>query len=139
VAFSIIDLHAQQVKDLSKNYKIVSVPYSVPDDDRRNFADVDFRFGWNNKAPYTIAIQFVNHGYATRKFKFAIKDVTVKKTVILDTVHNSRFGYETLKPNSKSNVWFGLVDNIKDSFSLRVWDSDGDEFDKVPISISDQQ
>jgi hypothetical protein len=139
VVFGAKDLFAQQVKDLSKYYEIVSVPYSVPDNDQENFADVDFRFGWNSKAPYKIAIQFVNHGYTLRKFKFAIKDVTSKKTVILDPVHNSRFGTESLKPNSESDIWSGPVNSNKDSFSLRVWDNNGDEFDKVPISISDQQ
>ena len=100
---------------------------------------VDFRFGWTSKAPFTIAIQFVNHAYANRKFKFAIKDVTSNKMIVLDTLHNSRFGSEALKANSVGIIWSGLVDNIRDNFSLRVWDSDGDEFDKVPISISDQK
>lgn len=133
------DSHAQQAKDLSKSYAVVSVPYSVPDNDKQNFADVYFRFGWTRKAPAKIAIQFTNHGYSSRKFRFAIKDVTTNKMVLLDAVHNSRFGSETLKANSVGPIWSGLVDNIKDSFSLRVWDGDGDEFDKVAISISDQQ
>ncbi len=133
------DLYAQQVKDLSKNYGIVSVPYSVPDNDKLHFQNVDFRFGWNNKEPYKIAIQFVNHGYSTRKLKFAIKDVTSKKMIILDPIHNSRFGTETLKANSVGIVWAGPIDNNQDSFSLRVWDSDGEEFDKVAISIKDQE
>jgi hypothetical protein len=127
------------VKDLSKNYGIVSVPYSVPDNDKLHFQNVDFRFGWNNKEPYKIAIQFVNHGYSTRKLKFAIKDVTSKKMIILDPIHNSRFGTETLKANSVGIVWAGPIDNNQDSFSLRVWDSDGEEFDKVAISIKDQE
>jgi hypothetical protein len=59
--------------------------------------------------------------------------------IILDSVRNSRFGSETLRANSESAIWSGPVSNAKDSFSLHVWDSDGDEFDKVPISISDQQ
>ena len=133
------DLHAGQGKDISKYYGLVSVPYSVPDNDRQHFADVNFRFGWKSKTPFKIAIQFVNHGYASRKFKFAIKDITSNKVVILDTVHNSRFGSENLKPSSVGMIWSGLVDNIKDSFSLHVWDSEGEEFDKVPISIKDQQ
>ncbi|HTC20240.1 MAG TPA: hypothetical protein VK859_05285 [bacterium] len=133
------DLQAQPAKDLSKCYPVVSVPYSVPDNDQQNFADVYFRFAWNDKAPYQIAIQFVNHAYASRKFKFAIKDVTSKKMVTLDKVHNTRFGTETLKPNSTGLIWSGPVDSTKDSFALRVWNSDGDEFDKEAISISDQQ
>ena len=72
-------LYAQQTGDLTKSYGIVSVPYSVPDNDQQNYADVYFRFAWNNKAPYKIAVQFSNHAYANRKFKFAIKNVTSKK------------------------------------------------------------
>jgi hypothetical protein len=132
-------LCAQEVKDLSSYCEIVSVHYSLPDNDQQNFADVDFRFGWNSKAPETIAIQFVNRSYSIRKFKFAIKDVTSKKMILLDVVHNSRFGSEELKPNSESVVWSGPVNDIKDSFSLHVWNSNGDEFDKEPISIKDQQ
>jgi hypothetical protein len=65
--------------------------------------------------------------------------VTTNKIVLLDSVHNVRFGTETLKANSTSAIWSGPVDNINDSFSLRVWSGDGDEFDKEPISIKDQQ
>jgi hypothetical protein len=130
---------AQPVKNLAKYCEIVSVPYSVPDDDKQHFVDISFRFGWNAKAPSSIAVQFVNHGYTGIKFKFAIEDVTTKKMIILDSAHNSRFGSETLRANSESAIWSGPVTDTKDSFSLHVWDSDGDEFDKVPISISDQQ
>jgi len=137
--FSVNYLSAQQVKDLSKFFTIVSVPYTLPDNDQQNFADVYFRFGWSSKIPCSIAIQFANHAYKTIKFKFAIKDVTANKIVLLDTVHNSRFGIENLKANSTSVIWSGLVDNVNDSFSLRVWNSDGDELDKDPISIKDQQ
>ncbi|HXL72126.1 MAG TPA: hypothetical protein VN963_00750 [bacterium] len=137
--FFVKALCAQEVKDLSKYCEIVSVHYSVPDNDQQNFADVDFRFGWNSKKPATIAVQFVNHSYSDRKFKFAIKDLTSKKMILLDAVHNSRLGSEALKPNSESAIWSGPVDNINDSFSLRVWNSNGDEFDKEPISIKDQQ
>jgi hypothetical protein len=132
-------LCAQAAKDLSKACKTVSVPYSVPDNDKRNFADVYFSFGWNDKKPYTISVQFVNHGYANRKIKFAIKDVTAKKMVVVDRSHNARFGTETVKANSKGAIWSGTVEDIKDSFSLHVWDSEGNEFDKVAVSISDQQ
>jgi hypothetical protein len=137
--FSARGLFAEQVKDLLKKYPVVSVPYTLPDNDQQNFADVYFRFGWSSKPPYTIAVQFANHAYKTRKLKFAIKDVTTNKTVLLDAVHNVRFGTETLKANSTSAIWSGPVDNINDSFSLRVWSGDGDEFDKEPISIKDQQ
>ena len=137
--FSVNYLSAQQVKDLSKFFTIVSVQYTLPDNDQQNFADVYFRFGWSSKIPCSIAIQFANHAYKTIKFKFAIKDVTANKIVLLDTVHNSRFGIENLKANCTSVIWSGLVDNVNDSFSLRVWNSDGDELDKEPISIKDQQ
>lgn len=139
IVLAIKTLNAQETKDLSKYCEIVSVHYSLPDNDQQNFADVDFRFGWNRKAPQTIAIQFVNRSYSIRKFKFAIKDVTSKKMILLDAVHNSRFGSEELKPNSESVIWSGPVNDIKDSFSLHVWNSNGDEFDKEPISINDQQ
>ena len=132
-------LCAQEVKDLSKYYEIISVSHSVPDNEQQNFADVNFRFGWNSKGPAAIAIQFVNHSYSDRKFKFAIKDVTSKKTIILDKVHNSRFGSVVLKANSESAIWSGSVDNINDSFSLHVWSANGDEFDKEPISIKNRQ
>ena len=139
LAFGAQGIYAGQADSLSKSYATVSVPYSVPDNDQQNFANVDFRFGWNSKAPYKIAIQFTNHAYAGRKFKFAIKDVTSKKMVVLDKVHKTSFAVVNLTPNSVSAIWSGPVDDVKDSFALRIWNSDGDEFDKVPISISDQQ
>ncbi len=128
-----------EAKDLSDRYPIVSVYYSVPDNDQGNFADVVFRFGWSKKPSPQIAIQFVNRGYSDRKLKFAIKDATSKKMVLLDKAHNSRFGTETLKANSTGAVWAGPVDGINDQFTLRVWDSAGDEFEKAPLSIQDQQ
>ncbi len=130
---------AKDTPDLAKQYKLVSVYYSVPDNDQQNFANVVFRFAWNGKTPSQIAVQFVNRAYADRKLKFAIKDVTSKKLVLLDPVHNSRFGTESLKANSRGKIWSGEVDNINDSFSLHVWNGSGDEFDKVPISLKDQQ
>jgi hypothetical protein len=139
VIFCSKEVYAQPVKDIAKKYPIISVPYTLPDNDQQNFAEVYFRFGWASKEPYTIAIQFANHAYQSHQFKFAIKDVTTNKMVLLDTAHNSRFGSENLKANSTGTIWSGTVDNINDSFSLHVWDSDGDEFDKVPISIKDQQ
>lgn len=132
-------LGAENKDKLSAFCNTVSVYYSVPDNDQLNFSDVVFRFGWNNKPPDTIAIQFVNRSYSERKIKFAIKDVTTKKMVVLDAAHNSRFGTERLKANSIGAIWSGPVDNINDSFSLHVWNNDGDEFDKVPISVKDQQ
>ena len=137
--FGAKDLCAQPTKDLSKCYPIVSASYPVPDNAQQHFADVNFKFGWSNKVPYTIAIQFLNHSYVSLKFKFAIKDVTSKKMIVLDPVHNSRFGSEMLKENSPGVIWAGLVDNIKDSFSLHVWDSDGDEFVSDPVSIKDKK
>jgi hypothetical protein len=130
---------AQSINDIAKKYLIVSSPYPLMDNDQQNSSDVYFRFGWPAKAPYVIAIQFVNHGYNTQKFKFAIKDVTLNKMIILGTVHKSTSGYETLNPNAQGIIWSGPVDNINDSFSLHVWDSSGNEFDKVPISIKTQE
>lgn len=133
------NLGAKERNALAKNYSTVSVLYSVPDNAQQNFSDVYFRFGWNAKAPYKIALQFVNRSYSSRKLKFAIKDVTSKKMVVLDATRNTRFGLETLKANSEGALWSGPVDNVKDSFSLRVWNSDGDTLDTEPISIKDQQ
>jgi hypothetical protein len=58
--------------------------------------------------------------------------------IVIDKVHHSPFGTETLKPDAISKIWSGPVDNINDVFLLRVWDSDGDEFDSSPVSIGDQ-
>ena len=139
VIFGAKDLCAGQKEGLLfKYYETISVPYPVPDNDQLNFDGVNFRLGWNSKAPCTIAVQFVNHGYVDRKLKFCIKDITLKKMIVLDAVHNSPFGSETLKPDSISKIWFGPVNNIKDSFLLRVWDSDSDEFDAAPVSMSGQ-
>jgi hypothetical protein len=139
LSFFVSNIFAAPVDELSKKYKIVSVYYSVPDNDQQNFSDVVFRFAWTDKKNQTIAVQFVNRSYSDRKLKFAIKEVTSKKMVVLDPVHNSRFGSESLKANSTGKIWSGTIDNINDSFSLRVWDSAGDEFDKIPISYKDQQ
>jgi lysophospholipase L1-like esterase len=129
------DSCAQEVKDISKDYAIFSVYYSVPDNEQHNFKDVNFRFGWTNKEPFRISVQFFNAGYVDVKLKFAIKNETSNQMIILDSIHNSRFGTETLKANSDGVIWSGPVDNIKDSFSLHVWNSDGDEFGQAPISI----
>ena len=132
------NLSAQEVKDLKNIYMIVSTVYSLPDNNQQHFADVDFVYGLNKKVPFKIAIQFTNHGYATRKFKFAIQDTTSKKMVVLDPIHNSRFGSETLMPVTEGLIWSGPIDSNKDRFSLHVWDSDGDEFDAAPVSVSEQ-
>jgi len=131
-------LCAEQADDLSKSCEIVSVSYSVPDNDQQNFEDVNFRFGWKGNAPATLSIQFINDGYSVRSFKFAIKDITSKKMIVLDAAHHAHLGSETLSPNSTSVVWSGPVDDLNDSLTLRVWNDKGDQFDKVPISITDQ-
>ena len=133
------DLCAQQENDLSKFYGKVSNYISVLNDKNNMDNIVFYRIGWNGKTPKTIGIQFGNFGYADQKLKFAIKDVTSKKFVVLDKVHNSFFGTEILKASSKGIVWSGLVDNIDDSFSLHVWVGDGDEIDKEPVSIKDKK
>jgi hypothetical protein len=129
---------AQPVNELSKMNGTVSGPYALPDNAQQNFSDIYFRFSWNEKKPFKIAIQFSNHSYDSRKLKFAIKDVTTKKMILLDSVHHSSFGYETLNATSVGVVWSGPIDNPKDGLSLRVWNSNGDEFEKEPISITDQ-
>ncbi len=138
VIFCTKDLCSREVGGLSKYYETVSMSYPVPDNDKKNFPDVDFRFGWNSKAPFRIAVQFVNRGYKDRKLKFAIKDVTSKKMIVLDGTHRSRFGSEMLKADSMGAIWSGPVDNIKDGFSLCVWNGNGDKFVKAAVSISDQ-
>jgi hypothetical protein len=57
----------------------------------------------------------------------------------LDPAHQSRFGSEILKSSSKGLIWSGPIDDVNDSFSLHVWDGDGDEVDKKPISIKDNK
>ena len=136
---SATSLSAKPAEDLAKKYPIVSVYYSVPDNDKGNFADVSFRFAWTKNKPPQIAVQFVNRAYADRKLKFAIKDITTKKMVVLDPKRHSRFGTETMKANSTGAIWSGPVDDTNDSFSLHVWNGAGDEFDKVAVSIKDQQ
>jgi hypothetical protein len=133
--FSLRNLRAQDSPDLSENYPILSAFYGVPDGGQKNFNRVNFRYGWTSQDPYVIAIQFTNAGYEDRKLKFAIKDVTTNQTILLDTVHNAYFGTETIKENSDSAIWSGTVNDIKDRFALRVWNSDGDSFDQAPISI----
>ena len=135
------DLCAQEEKDLSKYYGVVSKYYPVLDNkdktDMNNL--IYYRFGWNRKAPYTIAIQFANLGYGDRKLKFAVKDVTSKKMIVLDAVHQSRFGVELLKADSTGMIWSGPVANINDGFSLHVWEDGGEEMDKEPVSIKDKK
>jgi hypothetical protein len=128
-------LDAQEIQYLSKDYPILSVFYNVPDDDRNSFAHLNFRYGWTSQAPYTIAIQFSNAGYDDKILKFAIKDVTLNKMVILGKVHKSTAGFETLKANSDGVIWSGLIANLNDSFALRVWNSDGKSLEQAPISI----
>jgi len=129
------ELGAQEVKAISKVYGIVSEPYIIPDDGQPDFKNVAYRFGWNKKSPYAIGVQFINSGYVDRTIKFAIEDLTLNQMIVLDSVHNAHFGSETVKANSYSVIWSGPVDNIKDSFLLRVWNSNGDKFDQAPVSI----
>jgi len=133
------ELCSQEARDLSKCCDTVSASYPIPDKDQQNFGDIVFRFGWNKKAPFKVAVQFVNRGYDNKKLKFAIKDVTSKKMVVLDVAHKSRFGSELLKSNSLGAVWSGVVDDVNDGFSLYVWNGKGEKFVKGPISIHDQE
>ncbi len=132
-------LRAQEEKDLSKIYEVVSQSAPVAADALKDFNNMIFyRFGWNRKGPPAIALQFVNFGYKDRKLKFAIKDVTSKKMVILDPAGKSPFATEDLKESSRSAIWSGPVDNIHHRFSLRVWEDDGDEIDEDPVSINEK-
>jgi hypothetical protein len=131
---------AQEDNDLSKYYGTISKFDSILNNTQKDMNSIVFyRFGWNQKAPYKIAVQFVNLGYGDHKLKFAVKDVTSKKMIVLDPVHNSRFGTEMLKSSSKGVIWSGPIDNINDLFSLRVWVDDGEEMDKNPMSIKDKK
>ena len=127
--------YAQVDQDIEKYCEVVSKYYSVSETGQKNFYKIEYRLGWNKKAPYKIAIQFINLGYEGKKIKFSITDLTSKKMVILDAVHNSRVVSETLNPASTGAIWSGQIDGIKDRLSLRVWDKDGNEIDKSPISI----
>jgi hypothetical protein len=138
LVFYVHGLSAQTIKDPFKSqYGVVSLYCTVPDNDQHHFTDMYFRLGWNGKTPNTIAVQFVNHGYETRKFKFAVKDVTSKKMIVLDMAHNSRFGTETLKAGSEGAIWSGSVDDIKDGLSLHIWTSAGDDLEKAPMSLAE--
>jgi hypothetical protein len=128
-------LHAQDVSNLQDIYPILSIFYNVPDDDQKDFEHLNFRYGWTSQAPYTIAVQFSNAGYDDKILKFAIKDVTLNKMVLIGKIHKSTAGYETLKANSDSVIWSGPIASLKDSFALRVWNSDRHSFDQAPISI----
>jgi len=127
------NLQAQDA-DLSDNYQILSPFYNVPDDGQKNFNHVNFRYGWAIQTS-CIAIQFTNAGYEDKKLKFAIKDVTSNQIILLDPSHNAYFGTETVKASSDGAIWSGTVNSLKDNFTLRVWNSDGDSFDQKPISI----
>lgn len=135
IVFCAKNLCAQNNQDLSTNYQILSVFYNIPGKDQSNFDAVNFRYGWTNQTPYTIAIQFTNAGYSDQKIKFAIKDITSNQTILIDPIHNSYFATETLKANSNGAIWSGEVKDLKDLFALRVWDSNGNAFNQTPVSI----
>lgn len=130
---------ADEVKDLSKDCEKVSKFMPLLDNPPKDLNNmIYYQWGWNGKKPATINVQFRNLGYGDHKIKFTIKDVAAKKLVVLDPVRNSNFGSETLKPDSKGAIWSGKVSNIKDGFSLSVWDGgDGEAVVKKPISLGD--
>lgn len=131
----VTDTFAQEVKDLSKSYNILSVYYNLTEDAQKHFGSINFRYGWTPKAPYTIAVQFSNPGYTSQKLKFAIEDVTSQKWIPLDSVHHTFFASEIINAGSDGLIWSGPVNNLHDEFSLCVWDKDGDAFKQSPISI----
>jgi len=132
-------MDAQQADVFPKEYTKVTkfLPAAVNNKPTQEML-VFYRMGWNSKAPASIAIQFANLGYTDWKLKFAVKDVVTKKTVLLDKEHNSTFGTELLKGNTKSTIWVAPVDNIKDGYSVRVWIGEGDEIDLATVSIKDK-
>jgi hypothetical protein len=133
-------LGAQEDKDLSKVYEVATPFRPLSADANSDFNNmVYYHFGWNRKGPAVIALQFVNMGYKDHKLKFAIKDLTAKKLVVLDPARRSNFGTEALKADSKGAIWTGAVKNIRDKFSLHAWEDGGDEMDKDPVSINDKK
>ncbi len=117
----------RQVNELEKNYPVLSAFYPVPDNEKKQFKDVYFRLGWKARKPYRIAVQFTNQSYKTVPLKFALKDVTTQKMVILDKGKNTAVGAETLGSISEGALWSALIQDKKDHFILRVWDKDGSE------------
>jgi hypothetical protein len=133
-------LGAQDDTAFPKEFNVVSNFHSVPGKDKNDLQNlVYYRFAWRKKAPYAVAIQFVNLGYGERKLKFAVKDITSKKNVVIDPAHQSCFGTEALKESSKGMIWSGPIDSPNDRLSLRVWEDGGDEIDKAPISMNDKK
>ena len=117
-------------------YPILSPTFKVPGSNEVRFQHLNFRLGWTREAPYRIAIQLSNPTYGDQKIKFAVRDLTMNQTVLLDLEHNTYFIQETLHPNQEGTLWSGTVSNLTDSFALKVWDSDGDSFEQTPITIS---
>lgn len=117
----------RQRNELEKNYPVLSSFYPVPNNENQYFKDVYFRLGWKPIKPYQIAVQFTNQSYETVHLKFALKDVTAQKMVILDKAKNTVMGTETLGSISEGALWSAPIDEKKDHFILRIWDKDGNE------------
>ncbi len=126
----------QESPYIEDTYPILSPFYNVPGSTDERFTHLNFRFGWTDKAPYRIAVQFSNPAYRDQKIKFAIKDLTTDQSVLLDADHNAYFINETLRANSDGSIWSGEVRNLSDAFALKVWDSEGDSFQQTPVTIS---
>lgn len=97
----------QESPYIEDTYPILSPFYNVPGSTDERFTHLNFRFGWTDKAPYRIAVQFSNPAYRDQKIKFAIKDLTTDQSVLLDADHNAYFINETLRANSDGSIWSG--------------------------------
>ncbi len=135
ILFNPHQVQGQETRALEDVFPIISPSYNLPGSDDTRFQHLNFRFGWTDKAPFQIAVQISNPTYGDQKIKFAVKDLTTSQSVLLDPDHNAYFINETLRPNSEGNIWSGEVKSLSDEFALKVWDANGDSFQKDPITI----
>src|SRR5690348_13792409 len=91
---------AQVDQDIESLCDLVSAYLPVAKEDAPAFDKLDYRLGWNQKPPYRIFVQFTNLGYAGRKIRFALRDVTSKKQMVLDAAHRSHIVAENVSPAS---------------------------------------
>ncbi len=116
-------LQGQETQKMEDLYPILSPTFKVPGSNEVRFQHLNFRLGWTREAPYRIAIQLSNPTYGDQKIKFAVRDLTMNQTVLLDLEHNTYFIQETLHPNQEGTLWSGTVSNLTDSFALKVWET----------------
>ncbi len=128
---------AQVDQDIGKACDVVSAYFPVAGKAAPPLDKLEYRLGWNKKPPYRISVQFTNLGYAGLKIRFALRDVTSKKALVLDAARNSPVVTENVGPASAGAVWSGRLDNLHDRCSLRVWDMDGGEWGEKPVGLQD--